>query len=323
MNYKPIIIICGEPNSIFSEILVKSLKKYKPKKPIVLIGSYNLISLQFKKLKIKWKIKKIENNIFLFKDLKKNTVSIIDINYKFNKPFEKISDKSNFYISQCFKKFFQIVKFNNIAGVINGPISKSNFLKGNYKGITEYFSNKYKLKENYVMLIFSKSLSVAPITTHLPINKVAKNLKKKSIILKIQLISKFYKKIFLKKHRIALCVLNPHCENFFEISEEKKIIEPAKKYLIKKKIKVVGPIPADTVFLKENLKKFDVVVGMYHDQVLAPLKALHGFNAINITLGLPFLRISPDHGPNFKMLGKNKSNPKSLIEAIKFLDRFK
>jgi len=73
--------------------------------------------------------------------------------------------------------------------------------------------------------------------------------------------------------------------------------------------------------MKEQSKKYDVIVGMYHDQVLAPIKTLFGFNAINITLGLPFLRVSPDHGPNTKMLGKNLSNPKSLIEALKFLDQ--
>ena len=102
--------------------------------------------------------------------------------------------------------------------------------------------------------------------------------------------------------------------------EEMNIIKPAIKILKKKKIKVFGPFPADTIFLEQNYKKFDVIVGMYHDQVLAPLKALKGFSAINITLGLPFLRVSPDHGPNFKMIGKNKSNPQSLLEAIKFLD---
>ena len=74
------------------------------------------------------------------------------------------------------------------------------------------------------------------------------------------------------------------------------------------------------LFLKQNLKNYDVVIGMYHDQVLTPAKTLFGFNAINITLGLPFIRISPDHGPNSSMLGKNLSNPKSLIEALKFLD---
>ena len=73
--------------------------------------------------------------------------------------------------------------------------------------------------------------------------------------------------------------------------------------------------------MNEHSKKYDVIVGMYHDQVLTPLKSLFGFDAINITLGLPFTRISPDHGPNHSMLGKNISNPKSLIEALKFLDK--
>ena len=114
-----------------------------------------------------------------------------------------------------------------------------------------------------------------------------------------------------------------HCENFFVRSEEINSIKPAIKILRKRKVNITGPFPADTIFLKQNYTKFDVIVGMYHDQVLAPLKALKGFNAINITLGLPFLRVSPDHGPNYEMIGKKKSDPQSLIEAIKFLDKSK
>ncbi len=74
--------------------------------------------------------------------------------------------------------------------------------------------------------------------------------------------------------------------------------------------------------MKENTKRFDVIVGMYHDQVLGPMKTLYGFKAINITIGLPFIRISPDHGPNIQMLGKNKSDPSSLLESLKFLKKY-
>ena len=112
---------------------------------------------------------------------------------------------------------------------------------------------------------------------------------------------------------------NPHCESFGIENKEKKEIIPAIRYLKKNKINIKGPYASDTIFLKENIRKFDVIFGMYHDQVLAPMKTLYGFNAINITLGLPFLRISPDHGPNIQMLGKNKSDPSSLIESIRFL----
>ena len=107
---------------------------------------------------------------------------------------------------------------------------------------------------------------------------------------------------------------------FINYNEDEKIIKPSIKYL-KKKYNVSGPYPADTIFLKNNRKNFDVIVGMYHDQVLTPIKTLYEYDAINITLGLPFIRISPDHGPNETMLGKNLSNPLSLLRAIKFLDR--
>ena len=118
----------------------------------------------------------------------------------------------------------------------------------------------------------------------------------------------------------AITGLNPHCESNFQNCEEEAIIIPAIKQLKLKKFDVSGPFPADTIFIKEHLKKYDVVIGMYHDQVLSPMKALFNFDAINITLGLPFIRVSPDHGPNTSMLGKNLSDPKSLINALKFLD---
>ena len=321
MNSKPILIVCGEPNSIFSEILAKSLKKYQSKKPIILIGSYQLMSLQLKKLKFEVKINRIELKNELLKDVKLAKINIIDINYNFKKIFEPISLKSNKYINECFNKAFNIIKKNKISGFINGPVSKKFFLKNKFPGITEFIASRFKIKKHYAMLIFNKNLSVCPITTHLPLSKVSKKITKKDIIIKSLLINKFYKKNFSLKPKIAITGLNPHCENFFNTSEEKNIIEPAIKTLKKKKIKIFGPYPADTVFLKQNIKKFNVIIGMYHDQVLTPIKTLYGFNAINITLGLPFLRISPDHGPNNKMIGKNKSDPQSLIDALKFLNR--
>ena len=103
-----------------------------------------------------------------------------------------------------------------------------------------------------------------------------------------------------------------------------KIIVRAERIRITvaRKIKVFGPLSADTVFLKENRKKFNIIVGMYHDQVLGPMKTIFGFDAINITIGLPFIRITPDHGPNYKMFGLNKSSPDSLIQAISFLKKY-
>ena len=320
MNSNPIIIVCGEPNSIFSELLAKSFKKYKSKKPIILIGSNNLICLQLKKLRLKVKLNQIELKDDLLKNVNLDKINIIDINYNFTKIFEPISLKSNKYIYECFDKAFNIIKKNEVSGFINGPISKKFFLKKKFPGITEFIASKFKIKKHYAMLIFNKNLSVCPITTHLPLYKVSKKITKEEIIIKALIINKFYKRKFSFKPKIAITGLNPHCENFFSTSEEKKIIIPAIKILKKNKINVFGPYPADTVF-KKKYKKFNVIIGMYHDQVLTPIKTLYGFNAINITLGLPFLRISPDHGPNNEMMGKNKSDPQSLIDALRFLNK--
>ena len=171
------------------------------------------------------------------------------------------------------------------------------------------------------MLIFNNKLSVSPLTTHVALKNVHKNISKKKIYTHVKLITEFYKINFNKKPNIAITGLNPHCESNFKNSEENTIIIPAIKKLQLKNFKVSGPFPADTIFIKEHLKNYDVVIGMFHDQVLSPMKALFNFDAINITLGLPFTRISPDHGPNYSMLGQNLSDPKSLIQALKFLDK--
>ena len=114
--------------------------------------------------------------------------------------------------------------------------------------------------------------------------------------------------------------MNPHCESIDIFNEDKNIILPTINKLKKLKYNIEGPFAADTIFLKDNRKKFDLVIGMYHDQVLTPIKTLFEYDAINITIGLPFIRISPDHGPNESMIGKNKSNYFSLFKSIKFLD---
>ena len=274
-----------------------------------------------KKLGFNFKINLINENKIDFNLLDKKKINLINIDFQFDKMFDEISFKSNLYINKSFKIALKILKEKNCKGLINGPISKKHFLNGRSLGITEHLAKKTKSHNNVAMLIYNKRLSVSPITTHLALKDVHKHITKQKIYTHVKLISKFYKKNFKRKPKIAITGLNPHCESNFKNCEEDKIIIPAIKKLKAKNFKVEGPFPADTIFLQEHLKKIDVIVGMYHDQVLTPMKTLFGFDAINITLGLPFVRISPDHGPNSSMLGKNISNPKSLIEALKFLDK--
>ena len=320
MVKEPIIIVGGEPNSVFLEIFFKSLKTNTYKSPLIIIISKKLLQEQMKKLNFYFKINDVDKNLKNFSKLNNSKINLVNVDYKFEKCFEKITSKSNRYINETFEIALNIIKKNSLTKFINGPVSKKHFLKGKTLGITEYLSKKTK-KNNVAMIIFNKKLSVSPITTHLALKNVNKNISKKKICAHIQLINEFYKKNFKKIPRIAITGLNPHCESNFKDCEEDKIIIPAIKSLKAKNFRIEGPFPADTIFMQEQLKKFDIIVGMYHDQVLTPMKALFGFNAINITLGLPFVRISPDHGPNSSMLGKNLSDPKSLIKAFKFLDR--
>ena len=219
-----------------------------------------------------------------YKYAKKNIVNIIDVQFNYKKTFSNITNKSNKYIKDSFNKSLEITrKLKNNCVLINGPILKNTFL---------------------------------------PLKKVTKKITKPKICKNILSINNFYKKKLKKKCKFAILGLNPHCETTDNFSEEEKIIIPSIKHLQKLGIFINGPFSADTFFLQKNLNIYDVVIGMYHDQVLTPIKTLYKFKAINITIGLPFLRISPDHGPNLMMLGKNKSDPTSLFYAMNFAEKF-
>ncbi len=321
---KPIAIIAGEPNSISSEIIFKcwKLKKKYIHKPLFIIGSVQLLNLQMKQLKYKIKIKKI-NKHFKIRDLNEVELPVYDIDYTQKKPFEKISSKSNKYIFKCFEVALKFVKDKKILGFINCPISKEYLFKNKHQGVTEFLSKKLNKKNNEVMLIYNKKLSVSPITTHIPLNQVSKKINQYKIVEKVKIIDNFYKKFLNKKPNFAILGLNPHNFSISKKSEEKKIINKAIKSLVKLKINAKGPVAPDSSFVIFKKYKFDVIIGMYHDQVLSPFKALYNFFAINITLGLPYIRISPDHGIAEDILGKKIANPNSLIESIKFFNYIK
>jgi 4-hydroxythreonine-4-phosphate dehydrogenase len=319
MNYKkPILIVAGEPNSIFFELFFKVIKK-EIKSPIILIASKKLIMNQAKVLKKKINFSITDEFTIIKKKNYLKKINLIDVDFNQKSAFDRITKKSNHYIASCFDIAIKLLKNNVTNKLLNGPISKQTFLNKRFNGITEYLANKTNTKK-FAMIIYNKNLSVCPLTTHIPIKYVSKQINKSEIINKVKLIDKFWKKNFNKKVKIGITGLNPHCESIDSFSEDKNIILPTIKKLQKLKYNIQGPLAADTIFLKDNRIKFDLIIGMYHDQVLAPLKTLFEYEAINITLGLPFIRVSPDHGPNESMLGKNKSNYLSLLNSIKFLD---
>ena len=309
MNYKPILIVPGETKSIFFEIFFKSLKSKNYNSGLIIICNKKKLDKEIKKFNFKKNIQLL--NVYKIdpKNIKKNNIYLIDVG---------ILNPSN-YVIDCFNVAFKLIKSGLTNKLINGPVDKSKTLKKRYLGITEYISKKFN-KKKFAMLIYNEKLSVCPITTHLPLKLVTKEISQKTIKEKVSIVNEFYKNFLNFKPRIAVVGLNPHCESIHNFNEDQKILLPAIKSL-KKRININGPFPADTLFLKKNRKNYDVIIGMYHDQVLAPIKTLFEYNAINITLGLPLIRVSPDHGPNKNMVGKNKSSPASLIKALNFLDK--
>ena len=310
MKNKPILVVAGDPKSIFFEIFFKSIKFNKFKNPIIVIASSKLLRSYLRISKYKYKINLLNLDQLKSYKLDNKKINLLNIKYLNTKD----------YIKDCFNLAFKILRSGLSYKLINGPINKSNFLDKKFLGITEYISKKF-LINNTAMLIYNEELSVSPVTTHLPLKLVAKKINQKLIREKIILIDKFYKNHRDFRPKIAVTGLNPHCESILNFNEDEKIIKPAIKLMKKKGYKIYGPFSADTMFLKQNRKKYDIILGMYHDQVLSPIKSIKEYDAINITLGLPFYRISPDHGPNEKMINKNISSPLSLIKALKFLDK--
>ena len=138
MDKKPIIIVCGEPNSVFLEIFFKSIKTYDFKSPLIVIASKKLVQQKMKKLGFVFEINTIDKKFHNFNKLNNKKINLINVEYKFNNCFEKISNKSNNYIKKSFEVALKIIHQNNLSKFINGPISKQHFLKGKTLGITEY-----------------------------------------------------------------------------------------------------------------------------------------------------------------------------------------
>jgi len=318
---KNIIIILGEPNSISSEIFLKSLNHLKKLKlNYIIIGNFSLLKKQAKFLGYK-----INLNFFNheYNKIKYNKFSFVDIAYNQNKPFDLKTNKSGDYLNKCFLLALKLLKNKVGIGLINFPINKSKFTKHKFRGITEYIANKTNNigKEN--MLLFNEEFSVLPLTTHIPLKKVPKFISYKKIEQACRNLTTFYTKTLKReKFKIGILGLNPHNgENGFIGNEESEIIIPAINKL-KKRYPVCGPLSPDTSFIQRKKMKIDVLIGHYHDQVLTTFKNIFEFNAVNITIGLPFIRISPDHGTGSGIVGKNIASAKSFIKAINFFSKY-
>jgi len=301
-------ILLGEPKSINYEIFFKSIKFLKKSNKIFfIVGSFKLLKENYRiKLSDFHEIDTSNLN-----NIKK--INFIDVEFSNEK-------KSFFHIKKSFDVIYYLLKQNKIRKFINLPVDKSQFTKSSYPGVTEYLGKQSKTI-NTSMLIYNEKFSVLPISTHIPISSICKSVSFNKLNSACKNIDNFYSRILKKKFKIGILGLNPHNGDSGYVGNEEKFI---KKWIIKlkKKYPISGPISPDTSFIYQKKNKIDVLIGWYHDQIITTFKTLFGFNAINITLGLPFLRVSPDHGTAKDIVGKNLANNNSFIKGLKFLFKY-
>lgn len=211
------------------------------------------------------------------------------------------------------------------AAIVTAPICKEAWAlagQSRYQGHTELLADHFRAKRHAMMFVAPK-LRVVLATTHEPISKVPKLLTRRLILDSIELGFEACKRLGLDDPRIAVCGLNPHAgEHGLLGIEDQRIISPAISSARRQGINASGPHPADTVFNAATRGAHDLVLAMYHDQGLIPIKLLAWDSAVNWTLGLPVIRTSPDHGTAFEIAGMNKANPGSMAAAIAFALRF-
>ena len=211
------------------------------------------------------------------------------------------------------------VQSGQARGVITNPIQKQVLMDAGFShpGHTEYLAERAGGVET-VMMLLSGDLRVVPVTVHLPLKDVSAALTTELIVSKAKITAGALNKQFgIAEPRLAVLGLNPHAGDGGALgTEEIDIITPAVAQLIADGIQAVGPLPADTVFHADARSAYDAIICMYHDQALIPLKTVDFWNGVNVTLGLPFVRTSPDHGTAFNLAGTGQGNTDSLKAAV-------
>jgi 4-hydroxythreonine-4-phosphate dehydrogenase len=325
---KPVIgITMGDPAGIGPEICAKALTSDEVRKiaDCIVIGDRKAMRHGLKVAGIEG----IEiNSIFRPADARfaHGSIDVIDLGNVHPAKIKtgQVSKAAGKAAVEYLEKAIQFALNGEIDAITTAPINKEAIRKAGYRfqGHTEILATRTKTK-NYAMMFVSDKLWVMLVTTHIPLREVSRHLDKKKILKIIKLAHETLFKVRERKPKIGVAGLNPHAgESGIFGNEEKKIIRPAVEEARKLGIDVKGPISPDAIFYLANSGMFDIVIAMYHDQGLIPLKLLSFNRSVNVTVGLPIIRTSVDHGTGFDIAGKGWANPQSLIEAIKVAAHF-
>ncbi len=298
---RPIIITIGDPEGIGPEVTEKALRSTKTESPIVLIGTRDIAGVL------------PYHTIESIEEASKETISFLKVDPEGNDP-------SFVFV----KKAVSLALDGKAVGVVTAPVSKKKWLDAgnNFMGHTDYLVKRTKT-EQWTMFFWSDKMKVALYTTHIPLKDVFANIKKDKIKRFCRFINSELLRLTGSRSSFLMSGLNPHAGESGTIGkEEEEEISPAVEEL-KEEMNIEGPFPPDTIFLESEKRKNPVVISLYHDQGLIPFKLNNINSGVNLTLGLPFIRTSPDHGTAYDIAGKGIADPGSMIEAIKLADQLK
>jgi len=312
-----IVFTCGDVNGIGPEIALKAFNKILKSKntnQIIFVCPKNVFEYYYKLTAATFKFQILDSRSI--SNLHLNLVFLSDTKIKYGYP-TKSSGKTAF---QSIMKSLNLIDNNLADALVTSPISKEAFsLAGlDFPGHTELLA-QHENKNNFMMLFLSNKINAGLLTIHSPISKISRLIKKDKIIKAIELINLTVRKdLMIENPKIAVLGLNPHAgENGLIGNEETEIIAPAIKSL-QKQFDVSGPFVPDAFWGNKTYKKFDMILGMYHDQILIPFKLLNFNNGVNFTAGLKLIRTSPDHGTAYDIAGLNKADESSIFQSYKY-----
>jgi 4-hydroxythreonine-4-phosphate dehydrogenase len=314
MNNK-FVFTCGDTNGIGPEIVLKTLIKIADKNDdkYFLIIPRNIFNAAVEKIKPEFSFEFISDP-----SAASSKLNILPLD---NAPIKKgmPTPESGMASFLSIKKSFELLKEGFADTVITAPISKTaiNMAEINFPGHTEMFAQWCGI-HNYVMTFLSKKMNAALVTIHEPIKKVSGLVTKEKLRETFDTVIKMLKTdLRIINPRIALLGLNPHAgEEGLIGTEEMSIVKPLLNEIEYKNIS--GPFSSDAFFANKLFKNYDIVVGMYHDQILIPFKLINFSSGVNYTAGLPIVRTSPDHGVAYDIAGQNKADPSSMIESVMY-----
>ena len=320
INKKIIALTMGDPSGISTELIIKCWKKNKSKYSFFIIHDPDFVSNIIKKMKVNINIKIISSPNEA-KKYYKNYLPVYPIYIAKKTYLGTPNNENSKKILESIDIAVKFAKENKIAGIVTNPVSKKiiSKVRKNFTGHTEYLA-QLDNKKQFVMMLFNKSLKVVPVTTHVALKNVSKMITPLLIANSIKVLEKSLKNDFkIKKPKIAVTGLNPHSGDGGMLGhEENKIIIPAIIKAKKNGLNIEGPLAADSVFRKSNLKIYDAFLCMYHDQALIAVKTIDFEKTVNYTVGLSFIRTSPDHGTGFDIAKKFIADETSLVTAINY-----